>query len=266
MLGKNSTLLFTPMFTLLQRELVRLSRHPVRIWTFLLSPLLLAVAASSGIGNGVIIPGLEGKQDLASYFFPSLVVLSVILTTINAPVSVLEDRRDGFLQSVLVAPISYSSVVFSKVIAATMMGLIQASLLTAFAPMIGIPLNPVSVVVIIVVLLVIGVGFASLGFLIAWISESAASFHAITGMLVLPLWLLGNGIAPLPADSWLKFTDAANPIAFAITTLRTAFVPMDTSEASALLTAPALFGCLIFALALLPISYATLKLRIKTAW
>ncbi len=257
-------LVFKPLRTLLQREFGRLARFPVRIWSFIFSPFLLAVAVSSGFGSGLVIPGLE-SQDLSHYFFPSLVVLSVVLAAMQAPVSILEDRRDGFLQAVLVAPISYSSLVFAKIIAGTGMGLAHAFVLTAFAPLIGIPLTLPSLSVILAIIIVVGGGFAALGFAIAWLSDSAASFHSLVGMLILPAWLIGGGIAPLPASSWLSTTSAFNPIAFSIATLRSAYQPIDEKAAIAILTSADAIACLVFFLSMLLLCYVLLKARIRTS-
>ncbi len=264
MVAKQSMLLFTPLLTLLHREMRRLARHPVRIWCFLLTPLLLALAVSSGVGQGILIPGLSDGVDMEHYIFASLVVLSGIMTAINAPVTVLEDRREGFLQAVLVAPISYSSLVFAKVLSATLMALIQSGLLLAAAPLLGTPLSPSSLLVSLVIMGVVGVGFAALGFIIAWLSDSAASFHAVTGMLLVPLWILGNGIAPLPADSWLKQTEMGNPVAFAIATVRRGVESTASLNISDLIATPALFSCIIFALVITLFCYLLLKMRIRT--
>ena len=52
------------------------------------------------------------------YFFPGTLVLILLFTAIFATISIIEDRREGFLQSVLVAPIPRWSMVPAKCSAA----------------------------------------------------------------------------------------------------------------------------------------------------
>ena len=49
--------------------------------------------------------------DYVQYFYPGVIMLVLLFTAIFATISTVEDRREGFLQGVLVAPISRATVV-----------------------------------------------------------------------------------------------------------------------------------------------------------
>ena len=55
-------------------------------------------------------------------------MLILMFTAIFTSISIIEDRREGFLQSVLVSPVSRSSMVLGKVLGGAIIALIQALL------------------------------------------------------------------------------------------------------------------------------------------
>lgn len=266
-----TTLLVTPYMTLLGRELVRFARHPVRVWSFVIAPLFLAIAASAGLGEGVVVASMAEGQPAAAFFFPSLVLLAVVFTAVNVPGSVIEDRRDGFMQAVLISPISYSSIVFAKVSAGSILALAQSCLLVLFAPLIGLRLTPPGAAILVVVLAVAGFSFAALGFLLAWLSDSAISFYWAISIVVLPFWVLGGGMTPLPEQSWLAPLAACNPVRHYLDLSRSAFSlgPDSARDPGALMAAalssPGFLTCLVFASVFLLTGYLLLRFRVRTA-
>ena len=102
------------------------------------------------------------------YFFPGTIVLIILFTSIFSTISIIEDRKEGFLQSVLVAPISRGSIAFGKILGGSILALLQAVIMLLLAPFIGISLSPLSVLFILTVLFIISFGLTGLGFLIAW--------------------------------------------------------------------------------------------------
>ena len=59
------------------------------------------------------------------YFFPGTLVLILLFTAIFTTISIIEDRREGFLQSVLVAPIPRWSMVLGKLLGGTLIAWLQ---------------------------------------------------------------------------------------------------------------------------------------------
>lgn len=268
---KPPTLLITPFLTLLARDLVRFFRYPVRVWSFFFAPLFLAAVASAGFWEGSQLNDLNTTRFSAAFFFPALVVLSVIFTALNAPSSIIEDRRDGFIQALLVSPISNGSIVSSKVVAASILALVQAGLLSLSAPLIGLHLSVPGATTLLIVLAVAGFLFASLGFLLAWLSDSAISFYWTITVVVLPSWVLGGGMALVQEKSWLAPIAVWNPVRCFLALSRSAFSPSAESAGHSLefvrisLTSHDFLFCLVCALLLLVSGHLLLFFRVRTA-
>src|SRR5712672_4383148 len=114
-----------PAFTLWWREVVRFYRQKARVAGVILSPLLFWVVIGSGFGSSFRSGGAAGQQHYLDYFYPGALVMIVLFTSIFTMMSVIEDRKEGFLLSVSVAPIHRSAVVLGKVLGGTSLATIQ---------------------------------------------------------------------------------------------------------------------------------------------
>ena len=90
-------------FSLALREIVRFLRQKNRVIGALATPVLFWFLLGSGVGRSLVTPGFRGRLDYLTYFFPGIILLIVLFTAIFSTVSIIEDRREGFLQGVLVA-------------------------------------------------------------------------------------------------------------------------------------------------------------------
>src|SRR6266849_3599650 len=92
-----------PAFTLWWREIVRFYRQPTRVVGVLASPLVFWLVIGSGFGTSFRSGGGPGQQHYLDYFYPGAMIMIVLFTSIFTMMSVIEDRKEGFLLSVLVA-------------------------------------------------------------------------------------------------------------------------------------------------------------------
>ena len=95
-----------PAFTLWLREIVRFYRQRSRVVGVIASPILFWVAIGSGFGTS-FRSGANGGQNYLDYFYPGALIMIVLFTSIFTMMSVIEDRKEGFLLSVLVAPVHW---------------------------------------------------------------------------------------------------------------------------------------------------------------
>ncbi len=111
-----------PAFTLWWREVVRFYRQRARVVGVILSPLLFWIVIGSGFGTSFRSGQASGQQHYLDYFYPGTLVMIVLFTAIFTMMSVIEDRNEGFLLSVLVAPVPRAAIVLGKVLGGTTLG------------------------------------------------------------------------------------------------------------------------------------------------
>src|ERR1700721_3481362 len=129
-----------PAFTLWWREIVRFYRQPTRVVGVLASPLVFWLVIGSGFGTSFRSGGGAGQQHYLDYFYPGALIMIVLFTSIFTMMSVIDDRKEGFLLSVLVAPVSRSAIVLGKVLGGTTLAPAQGMIFLAFSPLVGVHL------------------------------------------------------------------------------------------------------------------------------
>ncbi len=242
--------------TLWHREIVRFLRQRSRVMSAILTPLVFWLLLGSGLNASFKPSGMPSGADYAQYFYPGVIVLMLLFTAIFATASTVDDRRQGFLQGVMVAPISRTTIVLGQALGCTTLALMQGVVFLALAPLAGIWPGPAALAASAAMMAVIAFAMTSMGLALAWRIESTQGFHAIMNLLLLPIWMLSGAVFPLTgAPGWLRWTTLMNPLTYAVAALRhglylgepsaaAAFAPMGASVAIAIA-----FAALAFAMA-----------------
>ncbi|MGD1076898.1 MAG: ABC transporter permease [Candidatus Sulfotelmatobacter sp.] len=243
-----------PAFTLWWREIVRFYRQPTRVVGVLASPLVFWLVIGSGFGTSFRSGGGPGQQHYLDYFYPGALIMIVLFTSIFTMMSVIEDRKEGFLLSVLVAPVPRTAIVLGKVMGGTTLSAVQGMIFLIFAPFAGVHLQPLSMLLVAVVVLLVSFSLTALGFAIAWPMDSSQAFHGIVNLFLIPLWLVSGALFPIAgASGWIRIIMRLNPLTYGVEALRGLLYPAAETSfplPSAMATL-LLFSLVMFALALL---------------
>lgn len=223
--------LLLPAFSLWWREIVRFYRMRARVIGVIASPVMFWLVMGSGFGSSL----RSGGQNYLEYFFPGALIMIVLFTSIFAMMSVIEDRREGFLLSVLVAPVSRAAIVLGKVLGGATLAALQGLMFLVLAPFIGIRLGIVQLGLAALAVFLVAFALTALGFTVAWRMESAQGFHAVVNMFLIPLWLLSGAVFPLSSASfWLQLLMRVNPLTYGMDALRLALFPGSSTGAAGL--------------------------------
>lgn len=205
-----------------RRDLKRLFRQRSRLIGALGQPLIFWLVVGSGLGGTFRVQGSEGLSYL-TYFFPGILAMVVLFTSIFSTMSVIEDRREGFLQSVLTAPGSRGALALGKILGGTTVATLQVGLFTAMAPLAGFGYAQVSWGLLASVTILSSIGLTALGFGLAWFLDSTQGYHAIMSILLIPLWVLSGAMFPVQSSSaWLSLLMRLNPMTYCVEATRRA--------------------------------------------
>lgn len=212
--------LWLPIAGLWKREIVRFLRQRSRVSGALAQPLVFWLLLGGGL-NASFRPAGLSETSYVAYFYPGTIALVLLFTAIFATISTVEDRRAGFLQGVLVAPVPRWAIVLGQALGGTTLAVAQGALVLALAPLLGIGLTAVSIAATLAVMVVVGLGLTSLGLVIAWRLDSTQGFHAIMNLILLPMWLLSGAFFPAEgAPALLRWLMALNPLTYGMAALR----------------------------------------------
>lgn len=251
-----------PAFTLWWREIVRFYRQPGRVVGVLASPLVFWAVLGSGFGTSFRAGSGPGQEHYLDYSYPGILILIVLFTSIFTMMSVIEDRKEGFLLSVLVAPVPRTAIVLGKVLGGTTLAAVQGMIFLVFAPFAGVHLDPLQILLVGVVVFLVSFSLTALGFAIAWPMDSSQAFHGIVNLFLIPMWLLSGALFSVSgASGWIRAIMYVNPLTYGVTALRWLLYPTQEggNEIKAAMATLVLFSLVMFAFALLMANRRTTK-------
>src|ERR1700733_1418546 len=225
--------LLIPSFSLWQREIVRFYRQKARVVGVIASPLLFWVAFGAGFSHSFSSGNAGASGNAFGYFFPGSIVMIVLFTAIFSMMSLIQDRNEGFLLTVLASPVSRSAIVLGKVLGGATLAAIQGLIFLLFSPLAGVHPSLAAIAISIVSIVMISFELTALGFAIAWPMDSPQAFHAIVNLILLPLWMLSGALFPADkASGWLRDIMLANPLTYGVDALRNALDPAAHTDHS----------------------------------
>lgn len=212
------------------REVVRFFRQRNRVIGAVMTPVVFWVLLGLGLNEtfrvnpGGVLGGGDmptevgtpggGELGYLEFFFPGMVVLMVLFTAIFSTISVIEDRKEGFLQGVLASPAKRWAIVLGKVLGgagiATAQGVVLLAIWCVFFEWPGV----VNLVAATAVMFVVAVGLTGLGLCIAWPMDSTTGFHAVMNLLLMPMWFLCGAVFPVGTAGLMKWVMYANPLTY----------------------------------------------------
>jgi daunorubicin resistance ABC transporter membrane protein len=199
---------------LVRRDLTRFFRQRSRVVGALAQPLIFWIVIGGGFAGTFSSGSGLGYQQ---YFFPGIIMMVILFTSIFSTMSVIEDRHAGFLQAVLVAPSSRTAVVLGKTLGGVTIALVQAALFLVMLPWAGYDAGAVDWPMLVAILLLASIGLTSLGFAIAWWIDSSQGYHAIMSILLLPMWVLSGAMFPVDKTArWMSIAMRGNPVTYAV--------------------------------------------------
>jgi ABC-2 type transport system permease protein len=225
------TRLWPPAVALARRELIRCLRQRSRVVGAFGQPLIFWILFGAGLQGSFQAPDWAAGRALSyqEYFLPGVAVLILLYTAIFSMVSIIEDRREGFLQGVLVSPASRLSIVAGKVAGGTILAVAQAALflllaplltLAGLAPPIGWTVAVGQAAAVFGCLVLLGLTLTALGYVVVWPMSSTQGFHAVMMVFLTPMWLLSGAFFPGEGSAWLSWVIRLNPLTYGVAALR----------------------------------------------
>ena len=216
------------------REFKVFLREKSRLIASTFTPLLWLFVIGGGFGSTLAntsinstfdhstVGGVGSEIDYQQFIFPGIICMSVIFSSVFFGSYIIWDRKFDFLKSVMVAPVSRTTIFIGKTFGGMTTSLIEAAILLIVGLFIGIHYTPLSIAVIIVIILLLSFALTSLGLTIGSYMESLEGFQLIVSFVVFPLYFLSGALFPLDNNlpNWLSILTTIDPASYAVDALR----------------------------------------------
>jgi ABC-2 type transport system permease protein len=191
----------------------------------------------ASIGD-TILRSTFGTTSYISFMAVGMMAFTAVFTTMFSGMSVVWDRRLGFLNKVLSTPVSRAVIILSKVFSAALRAMFQAVIILLIAVPLGFvagaAFTPLSILGVFAFLFLICVGLSSLFIAVNIRSSRIETPMAVMNLLNLPLTFASSAFFPIDRmPGWLQTVANVNPLSYTINGMRQLLIN-DTIDYSAL--------------------------------
>ena len=181
--------------------------------------------------------GTFGTTSYFSYLAAGMLAFIILFTAAFAGMSVVWDRRFGFMNKAMSTPVGRGAIVTGKVLQSVVRSLIQAAIVLAIAVALGMDTANFSVFAIagtFVMLFLMTFGLSSLFVMLALRSSDWQTQMAIINLLNLPLLFTSNAMLPVKImPAWLQTVVRFNPVSYAVDGVRQMLLGSGSAAAAA---------------------------------
>ncbi|MBM4420940.1 MAG: hypothetical protein FJ034_05045 [Chloroflexi bacterium] len=199
---------------LAQRDLLKLVRDRGRLVSGFVFPFIfiafLGGTLSASFGGAL-------GYDFVTFTFTGVLAQTIYQSAALGLVSLIEDRENDFSQEMFVSPISRYTIIFGKILGETLVALPQGLGILAFGLVLGVPLNPASVLGLVLSSFVVALFGGAFGVLVLSNLRSQRVANQIFPFVFLPQFFTAGVFTPLQGLPWyLDLLSRISPMRYAV--------------------------------------------------
>ncbi|MFN3629794.1 MAG: ABC transporter permease [Casimicrobiaceae bacterium] len=210
------------------RELVRFFRQPARLGSAIVRPLLWFVVFAAGFQNvfGVsIIPPYTTYIEYREYILPGLLGMIALFNGMQSSLSMVYDREMGVMRLLLTAPLPRGWLLGFKLLAASLLSLLQMLVFLALAAFMGISVSVEHLLPTLAALSLCACMLAAFGLLLSVSVRQLENFAGTMNFVIFPMFFLSSALYPLwkleeSGALWIYRLALINPFTHAVETIR----------------------------------------------
>lgn len=200
------------------RQIKRFLRSKSRLVISVVQPMFFLFI----FGGGFRVATFEGVEgDYIFYIAPGIITMSIMFSSMFAGISVLWDKQFGFLQEVLVAPISRISIIIGRTLGGATTALFQGFIILFIVIAINIPISSVFGLFLTIIFMLL-IAFSSVGFglILASKMQDFQGFPLVMNLVLMPLLLLSSAFFPVTSQDILEKIAYLNPMFYMVDGMR----------------------------------------------
>lgn len=183
-----------------------------------------------------IMQNTFGVADYFSFMAVGMVSMIVMTTTMFSGMSIVWDRRLGFLDKVISTPVSRAAIIFAKILNATFRAMFQATVILALAYLLGLQLSStftiLNILGVYAAIFLLGVGLSAVFLAFSIRSTRMERPMQFISLITMPLMFASNTFFPTRLmPDWMQAIASVNPLTYLTDAIRNlTILPMDTAS------------------------------------
>lgn len=210
-----------------ERELRRFVGQRGRFLSALVRPLIWLIVFAAGFRAALglsIIPPYETYITYEVYIVPGLCGMIQLFNGMQSSLSLVYDREMGSMRLLLTSPLPRWWLLLSKLLASTVVSMLQVAVFLAVAAAFGIVLPIWGYVLLPLALIPSGLMLGAMGLALSSLIEQLENFAGVMNFVIFPMFFLSTALYPLwkmaESSALLRDICAANPFTHAVELIR----------------------------------------------
>ena len=182
------------------REALRFLQQRERFVAALVRPLVWLVVFAAGFRAALgisILPPYETYITYDVYITPGLVGMIQLFNGMQSSLSMVYDREMGSMRTLLVSPLPRWYLLVCKLLAGTLVSILQVYTFLAVAWVFDIRMPPLGYLALFPALVVTGLMLGALGMLLSSVIKQLENFAGIMNFVIFPMFFLSSALYPL---------------------------------------------------------------------
>ena len=223
-----------------RRELKKYLRSKAKILSSFVQPFFFLLIFGYGMRTLV---RTTGGVSFEAFVFPGVIAMTVLGRALLSAVTIVQDREFGFLREMLVSPASRISIVIGAILGGATISTVQAVLLFAGAPVMGLFPGPMTILSVLAGTGLMAVEVTALGVALATFISKPQSFTAVTQALTYPMLVLSGALVPLSGlPSWVARIATFNLFSYPVDAIRRLLIGSHVEASGGSMTGLVLLG------------------------
>ncbi len=213
------------------RYMRKLVRTPILLFFSLFQPILFLVLFTQLLSRLADFPGIlpAGVSSYLEFAAAGILLQNAFGSALQSGNSIVADIDSGFLQKMLVTPVSRPAILLGRLSSDAFRVVIQSAIILGLGYVLGVGVGtPLTVTT--GILGILGIFFTLAFFGLAWSgislalgmrTRSAETVFAIGGVLTFPLLFLSPSLFPISfRPDWVQTVSMFNPVSYAVNASR----------------------------------------------
>lgn len=217
----------TALTAILHREALRFLGQKSRLIAALVRPLVWLFIFAAGFRAALglsITPPYQTYITYETYILPGLLGMICLFNGMQSSLGLVYDREMGSMRLLLTAPLPRWWLLFAKLLAGTLVSLIQCAAFLAIAAAYGIRPPIIGYVFVLPALVLTGLMLGAMGLLLSSLIRQLENFAGVMNFVIFPMFFLSSALYPLwkmaESSPALAFACALNPFTQSVELIR----------------------------------------------
>ena len=220
------------------RYLTKLIRTPILLFFSLFQPILFLVLFTQLLGKLSSFPGILPVVNGVTVSYLEFAAAGIVMqnafgSALQSGNSIVADIDSGFLQKMLVTPVSRPAILLGRLSSDAFRVAVQTAIILGLGYALGVAENEpfyvitgvVGILLIFFTLAFFGLAWSGISLAIGMKTRSSETVFAIGGVITFPLLFLSPALFPLSfLPSWVRIVSIFNPVSYCVIATRTLMI------------------------------------------